>query len=84
MAILVGYDQGTVKKEGPNKGKMFKILHVVQDGGTNTIGQTVESIFTFDEVIINKINESYVGKKIDLMYNIASGRAYLRDVELLK
>lgn len=84
MAVLVGFDAGIVKKEGPNKGKVFKILHVVQPGGNNTTGQTVESIFSFDEAIYNKVDESWVNKNIDLMYNIANGRAYLRDVALLK
>lgn len=84
MAILVGYDQGTVKKEGPNKGKNFKILHIVQDGGNNTIGQTCENVFCFDDSIIQKVNEKYINQKIELVYNITNGRAFLRDVELVK
>lgn len=84
MAILVGFDSGTVKKEGPNKGKSFKIFHIVQDGGNNTVGQTCESVFCFDETLIQKVNEKFINQKVELIYNITNGRAYLRDVELVK
>lgn len=84
MAILVGFDAGTVKKDGPNKGKSFKIFHLVQDGGTNTVGQTCENVFCFDADLIEKVNEKYINQKVELIYNITNGRAFLRDVELLK
>lgn len=85
MTQLVGFDRGTVKKEGPNKGKDFMILHVVSDNvSLNTTGMTTENIFVFAEEILAKINADWLNRKIDITYNISNGRAYLKDVQLIK
>lgn len=84
MSILVGYDQGVVKKEGPNKGKNFMVFHLVTDGGNNTIGQNTENVFCFEPEIINKVNEKWINNKVDLLYNVSNGRAYLKDMNLIK
>lgn len=84
QTVLVGFDRGTVKKDGPNKGKDFMILHLVMDGGTNTTGSTCENIFVFDEDIQNKVGSDWINKKVDLSFNFSNGRAYLKDIAIVK
>lgn len=82
MKKIVGFSKFTSKK-----GTKCCFVHCTEpltdrELNNGSCGQKTDVVQLYDEALSDKVTPECLGKKLDVLYDVVAGRAYVRDITI--